>query len=277
VRITCICVAIAISTLLGIAPFASATIVLSDDFSNNGALVGSTPDVGGVWTLINSTTNPLTVSSTQLNMVSTGQDAGASFSAPVPHTDGSAIFTGLDIKLSAAQATGDYFVHLSDPALSPTLFYQKLSARSSGAGFQLGIAGQSNTSNYGTTVLSFGTTYHLAISWSFIAGALNDTFSVYVDPTSATEGSNTAYLAGVVWTGTAEPPNVSSGNFRQGNVSNSATLSVDNLIVATTFAEVAGVAIPEPTAFLFGGLVCGVIGLGVGARRLLAKQPTNDG
>ena len=31
------------------------------------------------------------------------------------------------------------------------------------------------------------------------------------------------------------------------------------------------VVVPEPGAFLFGGLVCGVIGLGVGGRRLVAK------
>ena len=39
-------------------------------------------------------------------------------------------------------------------------------------------------------------------------------------------------------------------------------LAIDNLGVA---------AIPEPSAFLFGGLVCGVIGLGIGGRRLIAK------
>lgn len=43
-------------------------------------------------------------------------------------------------------------------------------------------------------------------------------------------------------------------------------LAVDMFNITATFATV-----PEPGAFLFGGLVCGVIGLAVGGRRLVGK------
>ncbi len=252
---------------------ASATIVLSDDFSTNGALVGQSPDVGtGVWTQIGTNSlSPLTVTSNALP-VSAGsnfQDAGAQFSASVPNTAGTSVFSGLDINLSVAQATGDYFSHLSDPALSTSGFYQRLFARSATGGYQLGLLETSGgTTTWGTTVLSLSQKYRVAIAWNFVSGTTNDTFSLYVDPTSATEGSNTPYLTHTWTSATAEPANVSSGNFRQGSGTTGPTLTADNLIVATTFAEASGVAIPEPTAILFGTLVCGVIGLGVGGRRL---------
>ena len=128
---------------------------------------------------------------------------------------------------------------------------------------------------YGTDVLSLSTVYHIAISWSFVAGALNDTFNLYVNPTSAVEGSNTAYIANGGWGGGSAEPATSIGasNIRQGSAANAASGAVDNLNVATTFAEVSGVsaAVPEPGAVLFGGMICCVGGLVVGVRRLLAR------
>ncbi len=44
--------------------------------------------------------------------------------------------------------------------------------------------------------------------------------------------------------------------------------------VTATFVAVA--AVPEPTAFLFGGLVCGVIGLAAGAKKLGRKSQKQD-
>ena len=44
------------------------------------------------------------------------------------------------------------------------------------------------------------------------------------------------------------------------------SLALDNISVS---------AVPEPTAFLFGGLVCGVIGVGVGTRRLFAVRQSD--
>jgi hypothetical protein len=50
-----------------------------------------------------------------------------------------------------------------------------------------------------------------------------------------------------------------------------AGMGTDNLDVSFT-----GVAVPEPGAFLFGCLVCGVIGLAYGGRTVLGKlQPTS--
>ena len=67
--------------------------------------------------------------------------------------------------------------------------------RSSGAGYQLGIVGASGTVTYGATVLPFGSDQKVVIGWNFIAGTLNDTFDVYVNPTDPIQANNTAYIA----------------------------------------------------------------------------------
>jgi len=55
---------------------------------------------------------------------------------------------------------------------------------------------------------------------------------------------------------------------------------IDNVTIGTASGSInydfETAAVPEPTATLFGGLVCGVTGVGVGLRRLLAK-PLCDG
>jgi hypothetical protein len=221
----------------------AAIIVLSDDFSGgDGNLVGSTPDVStGAWgqTGTNST-NPIQVSGGKAAIGPANQDAFAAFSSSVPHTDGGAIHTSMDINVSAA-GTGDYFSHLSDPAGTTQFFFQRLGAAASGAGYVLHLAvtgGGGAVTTLGTTVLNFNQTYHVDINWNFVAGATNDTFQILVD--------NAAYMS-KTWDSTnAEPTAVSAGNFRQGGGAGAApTLTVDNL----------NVDVPEPAALILAGVI----------------------
>lgn len=259
-----VCAAFALSSLVW-GNSLRADIVFEDDFNNNGALLGSTPGVGGVWTITGtSTVNPLTVTGNALQMANNGQDAFGAFTSPVPVTGGNSIYTGATVVVTAANTAGDYFMHLSNPAsTTTTIFLQRLFVRSSGAGFQFGLASNSGTgavTTWGTTELSLNQAYRVVTSWDFVAGSGNDVFNVYVDPTDATQGNNTAYIAGYNWTGTAEPTALAAFNVRQGTAANAATLSVDNVTVATTFSEAARLtAIPEPTAA--GLALMGLIGL----------------
>jgi len=212
-------------------------------------------------------TNPIQVvtpgvggSGNQVSMVTSGQDVYKAFSSPIAHTDGNTIYTGLDVTVTAAQATGDYFVHLSDPVGTTTAFFQRLFAKAStvGGDFQLGIAETSGgvpATDYGATGLTFNTVYHVVVAWNFVAGTTNDTFKIYVNPTSNTEGSNPTYLTRTWSSATAEPAQLSSFNLRQGTATNAATELVDNVSVSDTFTDVA--AIPEPASaslLLLGGL-----------------------
>lgn len=217
--------------------------VFSDDFNSaDGPLLGTTADVGGTWTITGtSTTNALDIQSGEVDINNTGQDAYSAFSSSVPNTADKGLRTSMDIRVSAANATGDYFSHLSDPVGTTFNFYQRLQARSSGAGFQLGLvdtSGTGNTITWGTTVLSFGTDYHVGIDWNFVAGANNDTFAVSVD--------GSPYLAHTWTSVTAEPAQVSAANIRQGTASNAPTLRLDDLNVIT---------IPEPATLVLGYLI----------------------
>jgi hypothetical protein len=243
------CASLALAALLATSASTScAAIVFSDDFSSgNGPLLGTTADVGGVWTITGtSVVNPLLVASGAVAVQNNGQDAYAAFAPAVPHTIGG-LQTSADINVSAAQVGGDYFLHLSDPVGTTSNFYQRLFARSSGNGYQLGLvdtSGTGSTITYGSTVLAFGTSYDVDVTWNFIPGATNDTFALTVN--------NLPYLLHTWTSALAEPTQVSAANFRQGAAGNAPTLTVDNLVVTSI--------IPEPSTLILGG-VFGLLGI----------------
>ena len=221
----------------------SAVVVFSDDFSTDGPLLGTTADIGGTWTITGtSVVNPLTVASTALGLAATGQDAYSPLSTAVTNTAGNGIATTFSLTVGAVQTGGDYFLHLSDPIGTTSNFYSRIYARpSTTAGFyQLGIQSNSGTGNvitYGTSDIAVGQTIAVGLTWTFVAGAANDTFSLTTDGNS--------YISGYTWTGSAEPTQITAVNVRQGGAGTGPTLVVDNLQVNT---------IPEPTIAMLGGI-----------------------
>jgi hypothetical protein len=235
---------------------ASAASLFTDSFTYpDGALIGQ-----GGWAIVGtSVVNPIAVSGGAVPLTTTGQDVTNDFDGTV--NSGSA-YIGADINLSAAQATGDYFLHFAQQG-STSAFPGRIFAKSSGSGFVLGFSNSSigvgpppaaAPAVYGTTELSFDTTYHIVMRYDIVDGATNDTGALYLAPTSDTEGSNTPYVATVNTGGTDVDPVIGIGqvNLRQGTAANAPTLTVDNLVVATDFATAA--AIPEPTSLALIGL-----------------------
>ena len=231
-----------------------ASPVFSDNFNSytDGNLVGQ-----GGWTITGtSTVNPIQVHSGVVSLLTTGQDAYSAFGSAVSTGAGGSVFAGLDLNVSAAQALGDYFLHYTATVGGTSGFYDKLFARSSGSGFLLGIQDNNGTTNWGSTVLSFNTTYRVVSEEDFVAGGLNDTFAVYVNPTDLNvAGNNTPYLT-ATWNGpSAEATSYAEVSLRQGVATQAPTLTLYNLVVSTSFSDVA--AVPEPSALalvLVGGL-----------------------
>lgn len=217
--------------------------VLTDNFNGyaNGNLVGQ-----GTWLQTSTTaTSPVQVNGGVVTIGNTGQDVYDAFSSAVNTAGGGSLFIGLTLDVTAAQSTGDYFLHTTATVGGTSGFYDKLEARSSGAGFQLGLdeAG-SDPVVWGTTVLTLGQSYQIVTEQDFVAGALNDTFELYVNPTDlSVAGNNPTYL-NFTWNGTtAEAASYAEVNLRQGTAANAPSETVDNLVVSETFADV----VPEPS------------------------------
>lgn len=238
---------IVFSALAGITSTVHAvTLVYSTNFNSptyvDGALIGQDD-----WVITGSTvTNLITVANTGSNgnvtLATTGQDVRRAFAAQTAIAVTS-VFLQADVTVTAAQATGDYFIHLGDNSTSN--FYARTYIKSSGAGFQMALGTSSGTAIYGTTVLDFNTLYTILARYDFVTGSLNDTGALFVNPTTTDGAGNTAYVAATT-IGT-DATSISSVSLRQGSTNNAPTVTVDNIIVSIT-------PIPEPTVALLGGL-----------------------
>ena len=252
----------AAAALIGLgASTADAIIILNEDFDSytNTNLVGQ-----GNWNQTGATaTNPIQVAGATDKYAAvgpTGQDVYKALdSGGVSHTDGDDLNTSVEVNVTAANATGDYFFHVSDPVGTSTNFYQRLYARSSGAGYQLGLVDTSGTGSvitWGTTVLNLNQAYDVDIDWNFVPGAQNDTFSLTVD--------SSAYLTHT-WTSTQnqEPTAISAANLRQGATGNSPTVQVDAIVID------GDTLVPEPASI---GLLAAAAMFGTRRRRAASAR-----
>jgi hypothetical protein len=249
----------AVSALSFLAVKSSANVLYYDSLNySDGALTNVS---GGNWKETAAAASPQQVSGGKVVLGTSGQDTYSALSSPYTLVDGSTFYIGASLTFYSAQSGGDYFLHFSSPAGTTSLFQERLFAKSTTGGFLLGFADNTGgTTAYGTTVLSFSTTYNVILAYTSVAGALNDTFALYVNPTDLTvEANNTAYLTtGYIGTG-AELTSVAALNLRQGSAGSAPALSVDYLVAGTSFADVTVEPVPEPSTMalaLLGGVGC---------------------
>src|SRR6185436_4045011 len=106
---------------------------------------------------------------------------------------------------------------------------------------------------WGTTVLSLSTDYRVVVGQKFVAGLVNDTFSLYVNPTDpSVEANNMAYLLHTWSSVSPETATYAAVNLRQGTAGNAAAVLVDNIFVSKTFADVT--VVPEPSSIALAAL-----------------------
>lgn len=244
----------------------NAATYLVDDFSTgyvNGNIVGQNG-----WSQTSTTpTNPIQYQDGKAIVNTTGQDVWKALTTQVVKTSGNTLYIRVDLKIASAFANGDYFLNLSDPAGTSSNFYQRLSARSSSAGFQLGLQSASGTGSamtWGTTVLDFNTEYTIVMAWDFVAGTLNDTFSLYINPNDTNRSLLTAELETVNWlstTGSEPAAFISAINLRQGSATAAPLVHIDYLSVGDSLGDVGINVIPEPSTYA--SLLIGLILLGL--------------
>lgn len=243
---------------------------LVEDFSTgyiDGNLVGQNG-----WLQTGATiTSPIQISNGRAIIGTTGQDIYKPLTTQVVKANITNLYTRIDLSVNSASAGGDYFFNLSDPLATTSNFYQRLFIRSSGSGFVLGLQSTSGTGSlitYGTTTYNFNEAKTIVIAWDMVAGALNDTFSVYVDPVFSDRSLLTAEI-NANWLSTTGPEpalNISAVNFRQGSASAAPSVNVQDITIASTFEELGIPIIPEPSSSSL--LLFGMISL-YGFRRLL--------
>lgn len=223
---------------------ASAAVVYSTDFNaptySDGGIIGQDS-----WLITGSSVvSPISIANSATNgnvtLANTGQDVNRVFTPAI--TAGGATLSA-DITITAANATGDYFLHLGDGGASN--FYARIYAKAGTAAntFQLAMGTSSGATGlvYGAD-LAFATTYRITARYDLVAGTLNDTGAILV---------NDVQYVNALTTGT-DATSIASVNIRQGSTGPAVT--IDNITVDS---------IPEPTSL-------GLIGLGaliLGRRR----------
>lgn len=221
--------ALAVVAAAGVAQ--AQTVLYSTNFNAPtyaaGALIGQDG-----WAITGtSVVSPITVNAAgAVPLVTTGQDVNRPFTPAVLAPSGNSFFLTADITLSAAQATGDYFIHIGDGGNSN--FFARVYARSTTGGFQMAMGTSSGTTGliWGST-LNFGQTYRMVARYDIVAGANNDTGALFINPVDTYGVGDTAYVAALTIGADASTP-ISSVNLRQGNAANAPTLVVDNVSVA---------------------------------------------
>ena len=103
------------------------TVLYSTDFNapaySNGALIGQDS-----WAITGtSVTNPVNVANTATNgtvtLTTTGQDVKYAF---LPAVTAASLYMKAEISVASAQATGDYFLHVSDGGTSNFCLFRRI-------------------------------------------------------------------------------------------------------------------------------------------------------
>jgi hypothetical protein len=251
--------------LVAIATNLNASTFLYDDLTTgyvNGNLVGQ----NGWAQTATASNNPVQYFDGKIVVGSTGQDVWKALSTQIAKASVSTVYTRIDFSVVNAQANGDYFFNLSDPAGTSSNFYQRLFVRASGSGLNIGLQSTSGTGAltvWGSSVYNLNELLSVVIAWDMVAGTLNDTFNVYVNPLTDDRSLLTAEIASN-WNSTTGPEpalNISALNLRQGSATTAPTVYVEELWVGNSLADVGVSVIPEPDSWVL--MVTGFVFLGL--------------
>ncbi|MCF8306327.1 MAG: T9SS type A sorting domain-containing protein [Ignavibacteriales bacterium] len=95
------------------------------------------------------------------------------------------VYASVLVRVDSATATGDYFFHLKEGVVTSTNFRGRLFVKDDGTGtnFVLGISkASSSTVTYSTVSHPYQTTLLVVLKATFVEGASNDLFEVFINP-----------------------------------------------------------------------------------------------
>ena len=235
----------------------TADVLFNEPFNYpDGPLITVSSGGPNVWTNNSGTLYQMDVASGVVNLTENESEDAASGIAGGPYATGYLYYSML-VNFSAVPfgTAGGYFAHLGPTG---TFYRARLfAAPSATGGVTLGISNGGNTPTLlGTSDLSLGTTHRAVVRYD----AGNALATLWLDPTTEGDPSVTGTDSGI----TAEQ--IVRICLRQSKTSTvgMGTLTVDDVLVGTTFADV--VPVPEPTGLLSLGL------LGLAGARLLRRR-----
>jgi len=238
VRVAVILAVAALATLQ-----ARASVLVNEQFNyTDGNL---TTQSGGTWATYSGTGTDIQVVSGQAVIDShNAPDDGISLGGG-DYTHG-VLYAGFDVNFNAEPTgSGTYFGLFKDA--STFNFFARVWASndvSLANNVKIGIANQSGTAHYDGD-LTIGTTYRIVVMLDN-TGAL-PVGSLWVNPVLESD----AHIVGTD-TPTIANPNITQWGLREGTASFGTFENVDNLIIGTTFADVA--TIPEPSTIMLIGM-----------------------
>lgn len=202
---------------------------------NSGGGTNNIPVVAGALTFAG---YPSSNTGNSITLTTSGQDAYRAFtSASVSSGD---LYVSFLLNATSAQAAGDYFFGLL-PDNSATNYTARTFIKSSGAGYVMGVSkgsvGANETAVYGSTVLSFNTTYLVVIKYSFVAGTVNDVVNIFVVDGSIPVSEPGTSSVGPTVSNNADQVNLGRVAIRQGGAANSAALKLSGIRVAQSWAN----------------------------------------
>ncbi len=208
-------------------------------------------------------TNPINVVSPGLTFSgfsgsNIGNAAGLTTSGQDIYRDASAsassgnIYVSFMINVATAQAAGDYFFALL-PTTSTTSFAARTFIKSTGTGFQIGIAKSTETPSYAPLTYTFGTTYLIVVQYIFAAATTTDDYvSLFLYDGSINSSAQPSSVA-VAFGLSTDAASLGRIALRQGTASNAPGITVDGFRVALSFFDVLPLTLKSFNASLVGG------------------------
>ncbi len=163
-----------------------------------------------------------------------GQDINRTFTSP---TSGS-LYAAILINVTSATTTGDYFLAFfkATTTMSGRVFIKK--DATDATKFTLGtVKASTGTPVYSNVLLSMNTTHLVVLKYTIVAGATNDVVSIFVNPSTASEGTPTVTASDIT---SLDLDPIGGIALRQASASSAPALTVDGLRVATTWADAIG-------------------------------------
>ncbi len=178
-----------------------------------------------------------------------GQDIGRVF--PGANIRNNSVYTSFLLNISSVNATGDYIFAYLDSALNGTNFRARVFARSSGAGYRLGISksGAVGVAGFNASDLNFNETYLVVVKYKILPGTANDSAMLYINPVLGASEPAASAIAVTSESDITISNTVGIGAFtlRQGSAANMPLAFIDGIKVARSWAIISEAAVIPPS------------------------------